>query len=98
MPNFRCPSTTSEMTSVKVCGFKSPRQSYIKAVCQPQKPKQCDNHFVPGPKGAQRVTGQASCPGAWQEKCLISADADSFHSQGKFRSNPVPKHIKLTSW
>ena len=58
LPNMRGASNTSKMTSM--CGFKRPIQSYSKVVRQPQKPTQGDNNFVPGPKGAQRITGQAS--------------------------------------
>ena len=47
---------------------------------QPQKPTQGDIPSVPGPGGAQSSIGQASHRTGWEEKCLMSADADSFQS------------------
>ena len=52
-----------------------------------QQPRPRNNYFVPGPRGAKRITSQASRQAGWEEKQLISASAESLpsHLIGKRR-------------
>ena len=45
------------------------------------KPTQGDHNIVPGPRGAKRITKQASHRAGWDGKLLICAPAESLHCQ-----------------
>ena len=67
-----------------------------------QKPQQDWYHFVPGPKGAKGITGQASHWAGWDEHLLIFAPAESLYGQcfGKLKvankySGPNISHVCL---
>ena len=69
---------------------------YIESVRQPQKPTKVDNNFFPGPRGAQRITGQASRRAGQKEKCPFSAHADSFPSGLCLNKTIGNKHLGPT--